>query len=312
MRRGGVIALGALILVAALTVPGSAATRPVIGISVVGTEHHWDITAFNSAVQRVKELGGEVIALDGERKAEKQRADIETLVARRPDAIIVILGVFDSLKPALEKVHEAGIPLITVDLPTPWSVTNVSSNPYVLPLQSVLKMVEDLRGKGNIAVFYRPGPRVGEQRYNALREVLKDFPEIKIIAEQPYVIPGTVPHARRITENWLLQYGGKLNAIWAIFDMPLIGAAQAIEEAGLQDRIKVYGIDGDPQAVAMIERGGAFAATAAQQPAKIGKTAVDMAFKVIKGEKVPPFVYVESFLVTKENAAEAKKILFGS
>lgn len=74
-----------------------------IGITVAGTDHYWDLKAYQGQVDEVKRLGGTPIALDGGRKEAQQIAQIQTLIAQKPDAIIETLGTASVLEPWLKK-----------------------------------------------------------------------------------------------------------------------------------------------------------------------------------------------------------------
>ncbi|MDI3280246.1 MAG: substrate-binding domain-containing protein [Bacillota bacterium] len=273
-----------------------------IGVAAIGLEHTWDIKAFNGAMDRIKELGGEAIGLDGERKTQKHIDNLETLLQMKPDAIIIVLGYKDIMDPVLEKITRAGIPIVTADFPTQYSLCNVSSSNEVMGRMIAEKMAQDLGYKGNIVSFYRPGSPIAETRRRMLQEVLDKYPGLKIVAEQPYVIPGTVPHAMSVMENLLIANPkkGQIDAVWSLFDQPVIGAAMAIEAAGRAGEIKLYGIDGDPKALELIKK-GTYTATVLQQPYKIGQLAAEQAMKLARGEKVPKQIYVDVQLVTKEN-----------
>ncbi len=293
-----------LIICLTLSLTGLATEKPVIGVSVIGTEHNWDINAYNGVLDTLKAAGVEIKAFDGERKPQKQVNDLETLLQLKPDAIIIILGYRNALQPVLDKIVEAGIPIITVDMLTNQTTCNVSSNNYGMGIDIALQIVSDLQGKGEIGVFYRPGAWVAEVRRAMLDAVLKDFPGIKIVAEQPYVIPGTVPDAMNKVEN-ILKANPDIDAFWSLFDMPTIGAAMAIQAAGKEKEVKCYGIDGDPKAISMIRSGeSAYAATIVQQPYKIGEKAAEMALKVVNGQDVPYTVYVDHYIATEDNVEE--------
>ncbi len=90
-----------------------------IGITAVGTDHYWDLKAYQGAIEEVKRLGGTPVALDAGRKDSQQVAQIQTLIAQKPDAIIEQLGNLDVLNPWLKKIKDAGIPLFTIDTATP-------------------------------------------------------------------------------------------------------------------------------------------------------------------------------------------------
>jgi len=279
------------------------AEKPLIGISVIGAEHNWDINAYNGAINRAKELGAEVLAFDGERRPEKQLSDIRTLISRKVDCLIVILGFKDAIEPAIKEAREKGIPVVTADFRTPYSLCNVSTNNFSAMGELVLQMVSDLKGEGEIGIFYRPGSPIGDLRKKMLDVVLSEVPGIKIVAEEAYVTPGTVPDAYNKAKD-MLQAHPEIDAFWTVFDMPMIGTAQAIADMGLEN-IGCYGFDGDPTAMEMLaDPSSAYAATVAQQPFKIGQTTAEVAMDLINGKKVSVMKFVPHVLVTRENVKE--------
>ncbi|MES4611782.1 MAG: sugar ABC transporter substrate-binding protein [Ewingella sp.] len=303
-----------------LTLPAHADDQDVpslkgkrIGITVAGTDHYWDLKAYQGQVDEVKRLGGIPIALDGGRKEAQQISQIQTLIAQKPDAIIETLGTASVLEPWLKKIRAAGIPLFTVDTASPSSINVTTSDNFYIGEQLALKLVNDLRGEGNILVFNGfYGVPVVAMRYDQLKAVLKWYPKIKIIEpELRDVIPNTVQDAYAQISQLLNKYPkGSVQAIWAAWDVPQIGATQAVDAAG-RSEIKTYAVDGSPDVVSLVkDPKSSAAAVVAQQPYLIGKTAVQNAARYLAGDtSLPPATYVPALVVTKENAAEAQKTL---
>jgi ribose transport system substrate-binding protein len=286
-----------------------------IGVAAVGAAHNFDRQAYQGQVDRIKVLGGIPVAVDGERNDQKHIADIENLILQKPDAIIKQLGDTNIAAPVLKKVYEAGIPLFTVDHPSEYSITNHMSDNYYIGTTLARQMFEEMGGEGKIVVFNGYyGTRVVAIRYDMMKYVAQDYPNIEFIEpELQEVMPGTVEDARKKVQDILVKYpeGSGLKAIWAAWDSPSIGAALAVDAGGRTD-VKVYGVDGDPAAIDMIaDPNSSFSADMAQVPYNIGQSAVDTVARYLAGESVPMSVYVDPLLVTKENAEEAKKILFG-
>jgi len=303
MKKWVAISVCALLILTMSTGVLSASSQKLtIGVAAIGLEHHWDITCFNSVVSRLKELGVTVVGLDGERQTQKHIANLETLYEMKPDAIVIVLGYSDIMDPVLTKITSAKIPLVTCDFPTQFSNCNVASSNEEMGTMIAEKLASDLGGKGNLVSFFRPGSPIGETRRAMLQKVLDQNPGISIVAEQPYVTPGTVPDAMAKMESLLIAHPkkGDIDAVWSLFDMPVIGAAMAVEAAGKAGEIKLYGIDGDPQALELIKR-GVMTATIMQRPDMIGKTAAEQAIKLATGEEVPSQVYIEVALVTRDN-----------
>lgn len=309
MKKRFLYLLLVLVLVVTANTVIAAKKKPLIGISVAGTEHDWDINCYNGAISRAKELGAEVLAFSGEKRAEKQLSDIQTLISRKVDALIVILGFKDVIEPAIKQARDRGIPVVTCDFNTPYSLCNVSTNNFSAEAELALKMISDLGGKGELGIFYVPGYPIEELRKDVLDVVLKWHPDVKIVAQEAEVEPGTVPDAYNKTRD-MLRAHPEIDAFWAIYDMPMIGAAQAIADMGLAGKVGCYGFDGDPTAMKMImDPNSAFEATVAQQPFKIGQTAAEVAMDLIKGKEVPVMKFVPSILVTRENAKEVYETL---
>ncbi|QWA09168.1 sugar ABC transporter substrate-binding protein [Sodalis ligni] len=284
-----------------------------IGITVAGTEHYWDLKAYQGQIDEVKRLGGTPIALDGGRKDAQQIAQIQTLIAQKPDAIIETLGTASVLEPWLKRIRAANIPLFTVDTASPSSINVTTSDNFYIGEQLALKLVNDLHGEGNILVFNGfYGVPVVAMRYDQLRAVLKWYPKINIIQpELRDVIPNTVQDAYGQIGQLLNKYPkGSVQAIWAGWDVPQIGATQAVDAAG-RTEIKTYAVDGSPDVVSLVkDPKSSAAAVIAQQPYLIGKTAVQSVARYLAGDRsLPPATYVPAILVTKENAAEVQKTL---
>jgi ribose transport system substrate-binding protein len=283
------------------------AQKPVVGISVIGTEHDWDIQAYNGAIAKAKELGAEVIAFDGERRPEKMLNDVKTLISRNVDVLIVILGYREVIEPELKIAREKGIKVVTADFQSVYSQCNVSTNNMTAMIELCLRMVADLKGEGNIGIFYRPGSPIAELRKKCLDLVLSEYPKIKIVAQEAYVVPGTVPDAYNKTKD-MLRANPEIDAFWSLFDQPMIGAAQAIDDLGSRYHAKCYGFDGDPTALKMInDPNSSFVATVAQQPYKIGETCAEVAMEILSGKEVPVLRFVDHILVTRENVGNLLK-----
>ncbi len=313
---GGALALGGGLSAAAradeVSAPSLAGKR--VGITAIGTDHYWDLKAYQAQVDEVKRLGGTPLALDAGRNDKTQIAQIQTLIAQKPDAVIEQLGTLSILDPWLKKVRAAGIPLFTVDTASPHSLNNTTSDNFFISEQLALRLVSDLRGEGRILVFNGfYGVPVCAIRYDQLKAVLKYYPKVTIIEpELRDVIPNTVQDAYAQVTALLSKYPekGSIGAIWSAWDVPQVGATQALVAAG-RTEIRTYGVDGSPDVVELVKDAASpAAAVVAQQPALIGKTAVQNVARYLAGDRsIPPTTFVAATVVTKRNAAEAQKAL---
>lgn len=281
--------------------------KPLIGISIAGAEHHFDINAFAGAQDKAKALGADVLAFDGERRIEKQLSDIKTLISRKVDVLICILGDRTSLVPVLKEAREAGIPVVTADFNNEYTNCDVQTNNYAAISEVALKLVSDLKGEGKVAIFTRPGAPVSDVRESQFRLVLASYPKIEIVSAEVYVFPGTVPDTYNKVKD-IIRAHPDIKAFWSIFDMPMIGAAQAIADSGMQGKIGCYGFDGDPTAIRMIlDPESPFMATGVQMPYRMGEIAAETAMEVAQGKPIPALRLSEHTLATKENVKDIVK-----
>ncbi|WP_216654804.1 sugar ABC transporter substrate-binding protein [Pseudogemmobacter hezensis] len=281
-----------------------------IAISAVGTEHFFDIKAYQAQIDEVERLGGTAIGLDAQRNDQKLVSQLQTLVGQKPDAVIQTLGALPIVDPGLKALREADIPVFTVDVVSENAINNSTSDNFSLGAQLALQLVSDLGGKGNIALFTAiEGVVPCEIRLEQLRAVLKYYPEINII--QPdlrEIIPNTIQDSFQKVTALLSQYPeGKLDAIWASWDIPVLGATQALLAAGRKD-VLTYGVDGTPEYVALVADPNAPAgAVAVQQPDLIGRTAVRNLARYFAGETLPSTSFVPAILANRQNATEVQK-----
>jgi ribose transport system substrate-binding protein len=322
-RRGlltaGLVA-GAAIAAGRLSVPASARADDVpslagkrIAISATGTDHYWDLKAYQAQVDEVKRLGGEPIALDAGRDDKKLVAQLQTLIAQRPDAVIQTLGTLTVIDPWLKKLKDAGIPVFTADVPTTNSINNTTSDNFSIGSSLALRLVSDIGGEGNIVVFngfYGVTPCA--IRYDQLVNVVKYFPKVQIVQpELRDVIPNTVQDAFTQITAILAKYPekGSIKAIWSAWDIPQLGATQALTAAG-RTEIKTYGVDGSPEVLQLVaDPNSPAAADVAQQPAELGRVAIENVARHLAGDTLPRETYVPALLANKVNVGDVSKKL---
>ncbi len=102
---------------------------------------------------------------------------------------------------------------------------------------------------------------------------------------------------------------GSIQAVWAAWDQPALGALQAIEDSGRAgEGIVIVGIDANPQAREAIAAGSNFEASVAQDFHGIGSATADAVERVLEGETVrEQVIYVPTQLVTSSNAGQLGK-----
>ena len=284
--------------------PASAGYR--IGVSYQNLQNEFIVNIAKAVEAKAKDLDVTLIESDGQGKAEVQISQVENFIAQHVDAILLIPFDKEGCVPAVQKAVAAKIPLVVFNA----QVANVDlANTYVgsddieagrIEMQYIADL---LKGKGNIAIIHGPNGHSAEvQRTEGNKEILKKYPDIKVLFEQ--TANWDRAQALSLTENWL-QTGRPLNAVVAQNDEMALGAYKAIEAAGKAKEIPVIGIDAIADALKSV-KDGKMAATVFQDAHGQGATAVEMAVKILKGEDVPKLVNIPFKLITKENVDSLK------
>jgi ribose transport system substrate-binding protein len=213
---------------------------------------------------------------------------MEDVISSNVDAIVLVSTDPNQVKGQIQMAKEKNIPVFGCDSSYIEGMTlNATSDNEEMSKMMTQYLFDQMGGKGNLIVLtYRPHPGV-LKRTVILDEMLKANPGIKVITEQEVKVPGPIESSRQQMENLLLSNAGDdaITAVWTGWDEPAIGAAQAIEAAG-RENILVTGIDGNSQAVEMIEKGSPIKATVKQNFSGMADIVIEQMGNVFKGEKV--------------------------
>ncbi|PPE78121.1 LacI family transcriptional regulator [Kaistia algarum] len=211
---------------------------------------------------------------------------IEDVVAAKVGAIVLVSVDPKQIQDQVNAAAAAGIPVVTIDgASAPGVVLNVTSDNFELGTKLSDFLFAKLGGKGNIAKFYYSAHPGVHQRELALDAALKANPGIKVVAEHYMVVPGPIDDARKTMEDLLKSQGGEIDAVWAAWDEPAIGAQLAIEADKPDSKIIIAGIDGNPQAVELIKSCSHIKGTVSQDFDAMAGLAADGLAKILAGEK---------------------------
>ncbi len=293
---------------AATEVPAEpAAPAAKYGLFMSHMTNAFTIEMSDAVKAKAAELGADLTVYDGGQDPAKQAGQVETAVTQGISCIVIEPASVDGLVPAIEAATKAGIPVVVVNqkISKPEAassfvgVSNVDGG--VLEMKTA---AEALGGKGNVAFLLGPmGSDAQLGRTEGYYNVLKDYPDIKVVFEQ--TANWKTDEALALVENWL-QTGTTIDAIVANNDGMAMGALKAVEDAQLLDKIKVYGLDAVPDALQAV-KDGKLAATISQSTTAQGQKAMEACVKLVNGEKVDPEILVEFTLINKDNIGDYLK-----
>ena len=284
MRAGvGTLAV-ALALGAAWHGAGAAAKRVKLGASFSGLHHSAYVIVAKAMQEEAKKHDVELIVTDSKDQLAKQISDIEDLITKGVDALMVN-PVAKGTEPAVEKAADKGIKVLAIQrtIASPKVAQFIGSDNVEVGKFGAEWVARKLNGKGNVVVMQGiPGASSSDDRLKGSNEVWPKYPGIKIVANQP----GMYNRAKAIgvMEN-ILQAHKEIDLVFCFNDDMAIGVVGALKAA--IRKAMVVGMDAIPDAVKAVER-GEMTATIEIDFHQEGVVAVQNALKLIKGEKLPP------------------------
>ncbi|MBZ8134016.1 D-xylose ABC transporter substrate-binding protein [Afifella sp. IM 167] len=281
---------GAAALAAAaggLAGPASAQDRPTIGVSWSNfQEERWK-TDEAAIKEKLDELGADYISTDAQSATAKQLSDVESLIARGADALIILAQDASAIGPAVQKAVNEGIPVVGYDrlIEDPNAFYLTFDNKEVGRMQA--RAVYEVQPEGNY-VFIKGSPTdpnadfLHEGQLEVLKEAI-DSGKIKVVGEQ--YTDGWLPaNAQRNMEQILTSVNNEVDAVVASNDGTAGGAIAALAAQGMAG-IPVSGQDGDHAALNRIAL-GTQTVSVWKDSRELGRKAAEIAVAMAKGSSM--------------------------
>ena len=213
----------------------------------------------DAAIKAVVEAAGDkYITADAQGSAQKQAADIEALIAQKPDVIMVVAFDSDAILPSIKKITDAGIKSIAYDVqfedPNALYITFDNVGVGRLMAKEILKA----KPEGNYAFIKGDkGDPNATFLFMGQMEVLKpamDAGKIKNVCET--FTDGWKPdNAQKNMEQCLTSTKNKVDAVVSENDGMASGVVAALKAQGLAGTVPVSGQDGDKAALNRVAQG---------------------------------------------------------
>ena len=291
------------VLLCVLLIGGAAASMvsaaaPEIGLAVSTLNNPFFVDLRDGALEAANEAGLTITVADAQNDPNRQLSQIENFIQQGVSIILVNPCDSAAIVPAIKAANKANIPVVTVDRGADGGevVCHIASDNVEggrMAGEYLAKLV-DYKGK-LVELEGIPGTSAARDRGAGFNEVIKKYPDIKIVARQE----AGFDRAKGMTvmEN-ILQAQPEIDGIFCHNDEMALGALRAVEAAGRLSAIKIVGFDATDDAVKSV-KDGKLVATVAQKPRVMGSMAVDTAKQVLDDVKVDEFIPVPLELVVK-------------
>lgn len=259
-------------------------------------------------------LGIEVVPYDGEFQVEKQLSAFQTVSGETFDFVAVHPSASDALVDGAQLVIDKGVPLVIMDTRLIQDPAAFMEYPFLTFLEPdniymgstvATELFKAIGGEGEVIHTQGQLGHTGAQgRAEGFRQVLANYPNIKVVDEQPGDWQG--PIVATLWQDLLQRYPNVKGGFFHSDDMALAAAA-VVESAGKKDQIKIVGVDGQRNACEAIVA-GTLTASVINPSGRIHSGAVWAGYYKVSGTdnytggEMPKFIRTDGGPITLDNA----------
>ena len=262
-------------------------------------------------------MGATVLLADCESDAQKQVAKIENFIAQGVDGIVVLpADPNTAITLVLNKAFEAGIPVMTVDVPAAEDakymaafITDAYQLGYAVGEQ-IAKDLLEANPEGEIEygiIGGVPDNPIPLARNTGMRDAIATIDTEGRIVETAFLYANafTEESGLKTGENMLIAHPN-LKAILGTCDAHVVGATAAAKRQGLDEGIIMGGVDGSKAAMQIMKDGGPIKVLALNSPIDVGKSAARSMMNFLVDGVVPASrtMIIKGDTVTPENVDE--------
>ncbi|AWB06982.1 D-xylose ABC transporter substrate-binding protein (plasmid) [Azospirillum humicireducens] len=280
-----------------MTSTAALAAGATVGVSWSNfQEERWktDEAAIKAVIEKA---GGKYLSADAQSSPAKQLSDIESLISRGANALIILAQDSDAIRPAVEKAAAEGIPVVgydrLIEIPSAFYITFDNKEVGRLQARSVFAM----KPKGNYAFIKGSSTDPNADfLFAGQMEVLKaamDRGDVKNVGEA-YTDKWLPAIAQQNMEQILTKNGNKVDAVVASNDGTAGGAVAALAAQGLAGTVPVSGQDGDKAALNRIAL-GTQTVSVWKDARELGRRAAEIAMELAGGKKMTDIAGAATF-----------------
>lgn len=268
--------------------------------------------AYQSGAQaQAKKLGIDLRLFPGKQDAAEQQTQIEQAINLGVKAIIIDHGLPESLKDVANKALAAGIKVVAFDvnLDNP-KIPQVEQSDHELARLALEQAIKENGESFNAGYVYVAGFAPLDRRNEVWDAFKKKYAGIKEVARFG-VVNATTASGVADQAKAVLRAHPEITVIFAPYDEFARGAKLAVNELGLEGKVKIYSADVSTADIGEItEAKSPWVATVATNPAVVGAVSVRAAALAVAGTDPGHTITVSPVLLTQKDlkASEVKTV----
>ena len=239
--------------------------------------------------------------------AGKQKNDIETVMAKKPDVMLSLPVDPVATASAYKSVTRAGTKLVLLsNVPKGFVqgrdyVTVVTDDLFQMGKHAADALAASIGDKGKIAYFFHDASYyVTNQRDQAFKKTIEaNYPNIKLVAQQGIADPNKAQDQA----NAILTKNPDLDGVYVTFSQPPAeGVLSALRNNG-NTKTKLVSLDLDEPLTVDMARGGNVSGIVSDKAYELGQAMAMSSAYGLLDRKAPPFLVAPAITITKDNLA---------
>jgi simple sugar transport system substrate-binding protein len=266
--------------------PGQAADEVPVVVKIAGIP--W-FTAMEKGIKETGKDDGLNAYMVGPNSADpaQQVRLVEDLVAKKVKVIAVVPNDAKALEPVFNRAQAAGIPIITHESPNQqgntWDIEMIDNQQFgELYMKDLAKYMGE-EGEYMVVVGGLTVPLHNAWADYAIAYQKEHYPKMKLVADR-FGVGESLDDTKRITHDMILAHPNLKGAL-IYGSSGVVGAAQAVKEAGKKDQIAVLGTCSPSQARKYVME-GIIRQSYIWNPEEAGKAIVHLAKLMIDGTPI--------------------------
>lgn len=274
----------------------------LIGASYMTMNNEFYTIMSEEITDRVEAEGDRMILRDPALNLERQIQQINDMLDMGIDLLILTPVDVGGLNGVLRRAREEGVYVVVLDTNVDdeelvdCTITSDNYQAGVLVGEYFLAQNE----KADIIVMTHEATKSGQDRVDGFLDTVLQNENMKVAEE--IECEGQLEIAMPALQQ-AIDGGVVFDSVFCLNDLSSVGVAAALDENGLLGEIQIYGVDGSPDAKALIAE-EMMEATSAQFPSEIGKAASDAIYSLLNGEAVEKNILVPVQLITRDNVEQ--------
>lgn len=252
----------------------------------------------------------EVMIADSALDIEKQSTNVETLLTKGVDMMFIIGVDTEGNTAAVEACMAEGVPVFMVGTEASGGTWKfIGFDEYNFGYVQGQWCVDNLPEGAKICLLEgRPGREAAEKRKQGAMDAIAQRSDLEIISSQPGDFETAT--AMQVTEDWCTKYGDGFDCIVASDNFMAIGAAEALNQNNLIDKVAVIGVVGSTEEVNYIKDGSWKAGVLCYWPS-IGFLCADIAKAMYLGKEVTDRSNITLYAIDSTNVDELAAEIIG-